>query len=187
MQANQTHSVCPWWLGYFLLNPLRKKRQDPHELLEHYINKDDQVLDYGSGMGYFSVPMAQLVGENGKVYCLDLQQKMLDGLMRRARKRNLQNIITPVLVTSSESSKIKGKSIDFALLFAVAHEVPDKEKLFLELYRLLKDDGLLLFAEPKGHVSFDDFERSVGIAVSSGFHILGNKEIWKSHAVMLQK
>lgn len=42
------------------------------------------VLDVGSAMGFFSLPMAEMVGPGGKVVCIDVQLKMLQVLRRRA-------------------------------------------------------------------------------------------------------
>ena len=41
-------------------------------------------MDVGCGMGYFSLPLARLTGESGHVIAADLQERMLEGLRRRA-------------------------------------------------------------------------------------------------------
>lgn len=81
--------VCPWWLGYLLAAPMRKLAQDPQKILKPYMKTGDTVLDVGSAMGFFSLPMARLVGERGHVVCVDLQEKMIDGLRRRASRAGL--------------------------------------------------------------------------------------------------
>jgi SAM-dependent methyltransferase len=59
--------------------------------------------------------------------------------------------------------------IDLALLFAVVHEVQDKERLFKEIKQTLKIHGKVLFAEPRHHVSETDFKESLKIAEKVGF------------------
>ena len=81
--------VCPWWLGYFLINPLRKLMQHPEKMLGPYLKPGMIAVDIGSGMGYLSLPMALLVGDSGKVICVDLQEKMLSSLRKRAHKAGL--------------------------------------------------------------------------------------------------
>ena len=85
----------------------------------------------------------------------------------------------------SRVSDIDGE-IDFALAFALVHEVPDKERLFSEIYDSMKQSGKLLLAEPRGHVSEREFEKTVSMAQSAGFEVLRDLEIRRSHAVLLR-
>jgi len=78
--------VCPVWIGYLLTSPIRKLFQNPQKLLGPYIEKDMVVLGAGCAMGFFSLPAAQMVGENGKVICVDIQKEMIKSLKRRALK-----------------------------------------------------------------------------------------------------
>ena len=180
--------VCPYWIGYFLINPFRKYIHNPQEILGEYIKPGMKVIDYGCAMGYFSLPMAKMVGESGKVYGFDIQDKMLDKLTRRAKKAGVNSIVEPVLINHQNSvfDKMKGTA-DFVLLFAVAHEVPDKEMLFTNLHTIMKRKGLLLFAEPAGHVSLEEFKKSVSLADDLGFDPLKPLKISRSHSMLLQK
>jgi 2-polyprenyl-3-methyl-5-hydroxy-6-metoxy-1,4-benzoquinol methylase len=182
----RTH-VCPWWLGYFLLNPFRKYGQDPEKIMGKYIKKGMTLIDYGSAMGYFSLPMARMTGSTGKVFCFDIQQKMLNKLMKRAKRNGLAPWIKPVLIVDDSKLSEVNEAADFALLFAVAHEVPNREKLFINLSNMLKKDALLVFAEPRGHVKPDDFEESVAFAEKAGFQNIESLNISRSYAVLLQK
>ena len=57
--------VCPWWVGYLLANPIRRMMQDPEELLRPYLWSGMTVLEPGPGMGFFTIPVAQMIGETG--------------------------------------------------------------------------------------------------------------------------
>jgi 2-polyprenyl-3-methyl-5-hydroxy-6-metoxy-1,4-benzoquinol methylase len=81
--------ICPWWLGYFLASPLRRWIQDPGKILGPYINEGMKVMDVGCAMGFFSLPMARMVGPKGQVICIDLQEKMIKSLKKRAVKTGL--------------------------------------------------------------------------------------------------
>lgn len=179
---------CPWWLGYLLINPLRKLMQNPDRILSKYITKGMITIDYGSGMGYFSLPLAKLVGADGKVICVDVQDKMIKSLIKRAEKRNIVDRIKPILITDENNllNNLKDE-VDFVLLFAVAHEVNDKEKLFSKLYKTIKKNGKLLFSEPKAHVKKNKFNDSVLLAEKSGFKIINHPKIFKSLSVLLGK
>ena len=83
------HRVCPWWLGYFHIGPLRQWLQPAKKLLGPYIRPGMAVMDVGCGMGHFSLPMARMVGGDGRVVCVDIQQKMINSLRRRAKRAGL--------------------------------------------------------------------------------------------------
>jgi len=80
--------VCPWWIGYLLASPLRRRLgQDPVKILSPYVREGMTVLEPGPGMGFFTIPLARLVGPSGRVIAVDLQPKMIESLKRRAAKR----------------------------------------------------------------------------------------------------
>lgn len=81
--------VCPWWLGYFLINPFRRWRQDPGKIVAPYVREGMTVLEPGPGMGFFTLELAERVGPAGRVIAVDIQSKMLEKLKRRAAKRGV--------------------------------------------------------------------------------------------------
>jgi SAM-dependent methyltransferase len=181
-------SVCPWWMGYMLLIPIRKISHNPQTIAGPYLKPGMKVIDYGSAMGYFSIPMARMVGAGGKVFCFDIQPKMFDKLTKRAVRAGVETIVEPKLITGNESDYYgMGQVADFALLFAVAHEVPDQESLFEHLYAMLKPGAHLYFAEPPGHVSASDFDRSIAMAEKAGFRIAVNANKKKLTVVFQKK
>lgn len=146
-----------------------------------------QVMDIGSAMGFFSLPMAELVGEDGRAICVDIQQKMLDSLLRRARRADLEHRIeTRLSSTDSLGVSDLGGQIDFALAFAVVHEAANPDRLFADVFTALKPGGRVLFAEPKGHVKESAFRKSTTIAEAEGFQLIDTPNIPRSHAVVLQ-
>ncbi|MFC1871707.1 class I SAM-dependent methyltransferase [Chloroflexota bacterium] len=177
--------VCPWWFCFTFDNVLRKLFQDPERILKPYIMQGWTVLDVGPGMGYFTIPLAKLVGDTGKVIAADLQQKMLDGIYRRALKAGVQNRIK--LNQSTPDSIGISEYIDFCLAFWMVHEVPDRTRFFGEISSKLKRDGLLLFVEPKLHVSKENFNRTLGILKSTGLSAIGQPKIFLSYSTLLKK
>ena len=162
--------VCPSWMGYFLLSPVRKLFENPDKMLRQFVWEGMVVLEPGSGMGYFTLPLARMVGSRGRVVALDIQEKMLAVLARRARKAGLTERIDLRLIGADGLGidDLSGKA-DFAALIHVTHEVPDQDAFFAELWAALKSGGKLLVVEPKGHVSQDQFEQSLDIAYKVGF------------------
>lgn len=179
--------VCPWWLGYTFLIPIRKYQHDPQKILAPHIKEGMTVMDYGCAMGYFSVPLARMTGKKGKVYCVDIQDKMLSNLERRARKFGVNDIIKPLKIGENYNPAQLSENLDFILLFAVVHEVPDKKQLFTDLYKMAKPGCKVLFAEPKGHVKPEDFGNSIRLAREAGFDVLDEKPMNKGLCVFLHR
>ena len=118
--------VCPAWLGYLLASPLRKLFQNPEKILGPYVKAGMMVLDMGCAMGFFSLPLARMVGKEGIVVCVDIQEKMIRSLRKKALKaRVADRIITRVCDQNSLGLNEFDNKIDFILAFAVVHEVPD--------------------------------------------------------------
>lgn len=164
--------VFPWWAGYLLLNPMRKRAANPDGLLEPYVKPGMTVLDLGCAMGFFSLPLAEKVGDNGKVICVDLQKKMIQVLNRRAKKAGLANRIDGRTCSASSLmlGDLAGKA-DFALAFAVIHEVPDRKKFLAEVYRSLRTGGVFLVGEPSRMVSSGELDETIDDAVETGFTV----------------
>jgi 2-polyprenyl-3-methyl-5-hydroxy-6-metoxy-1,4-benzoquinol methylase len=185
--ADNKH-VCPIWVGYLLSSPLRRLFQNPKQILESYIVEGMKILDVGCAMGFFSLPMAQLAGPTGKIICVDIQERMLKVLEKRAQKAGLlDRITTHVSSPSSLGLEHLGGEIDFVLASAVVHEVPNVSNFFSEIFKTVKLDGQVLIVEPKGHTSAEAFEKAVYLARQSGFHFISNPEIKRNYAALLAK
>jgi ubiquinone/menaquinone biosynthesis C-methylase UbiE len=182
------HGVCPWWMGYFLASSLRRWVQNPEKILKPYVKEGMRVMDVGSAMGFFTLPLARLVGDQGRVIAVDLQEKMIRSLKRRAQKAGLAGRIE-TRICSNTSLKINdlAGSVDVAMAFAVLHEMPDSAAAILSIAQSLKDGGLFLMAEPTGHVSEEGFRVTSSVALQQGLEVVAKPVIWHSHAVVLRK
>jgi ubiquinone/menaquinone biosynthesis C-methylase UbiE len=182
------HGVCPFWVGYFLICPLRRLYQNPRKLLEPYVRRGMKVLDIGCAMGFFSLPLAEMVGDGGMVVCVDIQEKMIHKLEKRARKAGLsERIRTRIAGDKSLCLDDLKEQIDFALAFAVVHEFPDPEIFFSEIFKTLKPSGRFLIAEPGGRVTEEGFEMTVSTAEKVGFRRISRPQIRASRTELLEK
>ena len=182
------HRVCPWWLGYWLLNPLRKMGQNPLEILAPYVREGMTVLEPGPGMGFFTVALAGLVGPNGRVAAVDVQPKMIEKLKQRLAKAGVEGRVD-ARVAPAESmgvGDLQG-AVDFILAFAVVHEFPDQEKFFAEVAAAGKPGASLLLAEPKGHVKPATFDAELHAAAKAGFAVAERPAIRRSLTALLKK
>lgn len=175
--------VCPWWLCFTFDNPLRKLLHNPEAILRPYVHPGDRVIDIGPGMGYFTIPLARLVGPKGHVIAIDVQEKMLSALRSRAKKNGFSERIEAHL--ASQNSLGKHEPVDFILAFWMAHEVPDQSSFFREIRESLKPVGSLLLAEPIVHVPRKYFLRTLQAAIETGLAVKESPKIRLSHSVLL--
>ena len=178
--------VCPWWFAYSFDNVLRRLVHDPTAMVGPYLREGGTALDVGSGMGHFSIGMARIVGPGGKVHAVDLQQKMLDVTMKRAAKAGVADRLEPRLCRQ-DSLALEALDADFALVFWMAHEVPDPKRLFEEVHGALREGGRLLYAEPSFHVKDELFHSIVAAAEGAGFARDGEPKVRFSRAVLLRR
>jgi ubiquinone/menaquinone biosynthesis C-methylase UbiE len=152
-----------------LVSPIRQWFQDPIELLGPYVREGMTVLEPGPGMGFFTLPMARMVGDSGRVIAVDLQPRMLDGLRRRAERAGLLSRIEVRQAGrgSLGVDNLSGK-VDLVVAIAVVHEIPSSEHFFREAAQALKPGGTLLLVEPKGHVGPDKFSQEIHDACDAG-------------------
>ena len=183
-----SHRVCPWWLGYFLLNPFRRFSQDPQKILQPYVREGMTVLEPGPGMGFFTLELLRLVGNSGRVIAVDVQPKMLAILKRRATSAGFADRLNARLACpdSMNINDLRG-AVDFILAFAVVHEFPDALRFFTEVAAAAKPGAQLLLAEPSGHVKPARFESELKAAEQIGFRVAGHPAISRSQTALLQK
>ncbi len=179
-----SNHICPWWLAYTFDNPMRKLFHRPEKMLGAYVGEGMTVLDIGCGMGYFSIGMARMVGPGGRVISVDIQDKMLAMLKKRAAKEKVSTVIETRL--SGPNAIGVEEKVDFALAFWMVHEVPEKKWFFSELRSALKSGSLLLIAEPVFHVSVRDFRAELDVAESEGFCLEKSPHITFSRAALLR-
>jgi ubiquinone/menaquinone biosynthesis C-methylase UbiE len=175
--------VCPWWVAWTFDNPIRKWLHDPEKVLGGYVREGMTVADIGCGMGYFSVAMANMVGQQGKVLSIDVQQMMLDLLKKRAYRAGVRDRITTVFA-APDVIKLAAP-VDFALAFWMIHEVKDIPRFFGQVATVLTPGGKLLYAEPRVHVTRKRFEVILAHARNAGFAVERGPKVGMSRAAVL--
>ena len=136
-----------------LIYRLRDLLQNPRRSLEKAgLTEGMSVVDYGCGPGSFTIPAAELVGHEGRVFAVDIHPLAISTVKQKASRRGLQNVET-VLVQGYDTG-IESSSIDRVLLTDTIHLIDDPDALFREIHRMLKPDGLL-FME-KGHMAMSE-------------------------------
>jgi ubiquinone/menaquinone biosynthesis C-methylase UbiE len=103
-----------------------------------------RVLDYGCGPGSYIIPLAELVGESGKVYALDMHPLAIRKVQNIASKKQLANVET---ILSDCKTGLHRNSLDAVLLYDAFHHLSDPDGVLKELHRVLKPDGILSFSD----------------------------------------
>jgi len=177
--------VCPWWGGYLIDNPLRRLLHNPMKIVGPYVGPGMTVIDVGCGMGFCSIAMAKIVGDSGLVIAVDLQQKMLDVLRRRATVAGVANRIR---LHKCEQDRLGvDAQADFAMALMMVHEVPDQRRLLGEIQTCLKPGGKLLVAEPKIHVPSRTFAQEVATAEEVGLRPVETPRVHGCRAVVFER
>lgn len=101
------------------------------------------ILDFGCGPGIFTIPAAEIAGENGAVIALDVRPQPLERVREKAMDAGLNNIRTVLVENSNLSIELPNESADVVLVFDMLHTVTDKQGLLRKLQRVLKTDGFL--------------------------------------------
>ena len=181
--------VCPWWAGYLLASPIRSWiTESPEDMLAPFVREGMTLLEPGPGMGFFTLPLAQMVGPAGRVIAVDIQPKMLSGLQRRAMKKGLADRIETRLAGQEGMplSDLKG-TVDFALAFAMVHELPSAEVFFSQVAGALKTGALLFLAEPAGHVKPARFQQELIAAQKAGLEAVSQPTVRRSLTALFRK
>jgi len=124
----------------------RRRNLPPDKILEKFnLNTTDVVADIGCGVGYFTVPIAQLV--DNKVYAVDISQEMLDEVEVAKREQNLENI--ELINNQAQPNALENETIDFMLMSNLVHEVETKEEFLKSYLAKLKQGGRLAIIDFK--------------------------------------
>ncbi len=124
-----------------LESPERRRSQDPERLWDRLaLAKGATVVEVGAGTGFFALPAARRVGENGRVYATDLSEELVSLLRERAGTERLPQLVA--VHNTLERIPLDSASADLVLLANVLHDVP--EATVSEAVRLLKPDGRLV-------------------------------------------
>ena len=170
---------APAFIGRFLDSNLRRWVQPPDKLVERSgINPGMTVIDLGCGSGAFTTFVARMVGEQGRVYAVDIQLAMLQQLRRKLLKpenRDIRNI--ELKEAGADELPFEDESIDLVYMVTVLMEISDRTKALREIRRVLKPDGNLAVTEFLPDPDYPSRSTVIKICQREGFNLddnLGN-------------
>ena len=140
---------APAPVGFFLNSRLRNWLQPLDKVIERSgIKRDMIVLDLGCGSGALTTLASRVVGQQGKVYAVDMQPAMLRQLERKLAEpenRDIKNI--EIKQANAYELPFDNDSIDMVITASALPEIPDRNRALREVRRILKPGGILAVTE----------------------------------------
>lgn len=168
--------VFPPRYAFILLIPFRNIFLSPKKLIQRLdLKEHHNVLEIGPGPGYFSTHVAKKL-TNGRLVLLDIQQEMLDFSRKRLEKRGIKNV--DYKLTNGNSLELESSFFDRVFMVTVIGEVENKDNYLKEIYRILKQDGILSISELAGDpdkLGLDDLKSLVTAYDFEVKEVFGNR------------
>jgi len=109
--------------------------------------KEQKVLEVGCGPGFFTMPAAKIVGEEGVVYAADVHPLAIERAKGKIEREGMKNV-KPMLANVSDTG-LPDQSIDLAFIFGLRYIAGGLENVITEMYRILKPRGVLSFEKTR--------------------------------------
>jgi ubiquinone/menaquinone biosynthesis C-methylase UbiE len=135
------------------------------------------VADVGAGTGYFSLPLAQAVGAEGKVYAVDAQDEMLSLLQQKLHESSVSNV--ELIHAEAESTALPDACCSLVFLANVWHEFAERSVVLEESHRILKHRGRIAILDWRPDVERENGppldhrlnpSDAVTLLLAAGFH-----------------
>ncbi|MCM8798441.1 MAG: class I SAM-dependent methyltransferase [Candidatus Omnitrophica bacterium] len=163
-----------------LNSPERKKLFNPRFALKSLgVTSGMYVADVGCGTGFFTFPLSRIVGEEGKVFAIDISPHMLKDVRRLIQKEKLKNV--RVILSKENKIPLESKKVDFCLLASVVHELENPKLFFKELKRILKNNGKL------GIIEWKKIPSPLGPPLKERISLLEMEKIIKQNKLKIEK
>jgi ubiquinone/menaquinone biosynthesis C-methylase UbiE len=128
-----------------LMSEERRSYQNPLRIARMIgVRKGMTVVDMGCGPGFFTLPLARLVGPKGKVYAVEANRTMLKHLRDNLRKTGANGNRVRVVHADVSKTGIPSASADIVLLARILHDIEDKKAFLSEVKRICKQGGRVI-------------------------------------------
>jgi ubiquinone/menaquinone biosynthesis C-methylase UbiE len=173
---------------------LRRKWQNPETTLKNAgLRAGMTFMDIGCGYGFFTIPAAKQVGENGKVYAVDASAEAVEAVKRKAAKEGLKNIVAQA--GEAEETVFCDGCADMVFFSIALHDFRDPAKVLSNAKRMVKPDGRLVNLDwkkkpmsfgPPLHIRFSE-EHAEALIEQAGFKVESVKDVGSNFYVITAK
>lgn len=166
---------------------------DPTKIVNKLnLKNGDYAADFGSGHGYFVVPLAQAVAPNGKIFAIDIQRNALDVARAKSKLKNIQNIeYIWADLEYPQGSKLKDDFVNLVLVTNILHQSAHKEQIIKEAHRVLHSSARLALIEWKRDEEISAFgppnelridqQAAINLCVSQSFVVEQEFDVGSHH------
>lgn len=178
---------CPFWLRWFVEidNPFTKTNKAVNIIEHSRIQPWMNVVDVGCGPGRVALPVATHVFPDGKLAVVDIQEKMLARVWKKAKEKGLTNI--EYIQGKIGSHGFGHHRYDRSLLINVLGEITEKEEAFQDIYTALKPGGILCVAETMFDPHYQKKHAVKELAYATGFEYDGFKGSRVAYSLLFKK
>lgn len=172
----------------------RREWQNPEALLvEIGSGPGSTFMDIGCGDGFFALPAARLVGDNGRVHALDINREAIRRLKESATKQGLQNL--NLVVGRAEDTILCEACADIVFFGIVLHDFDDPARVLVNARRMLTPDGKLVNLDwkkeqmpfgPPLQKRFDE-EQAKRLITQAGFNVESVRESGPYHYLIIAR
>lgn len=127
--------------GLLIDNILRRLFRSPERFLSKHLDPGSAAADLGCGPGFYTLPMARIVGENGVVHAVDFDPKAIARVEKKASRRSYGRWVAPRAASASDIDFIESGSIDFVLAEGLLCCMKDHDGAVRQIRRILKPNG----------------------------------------------
>lgn len=132
---------APW-----LIRESRQREEDCQKMLENLgVKPGMTICDMGCGNGFYSLQLAKMVGNEGKILAVDIQSEMLRLLKARAEEQGIENI--ELVLGDIDDPKLPEGKVDLIMCVDVYHEFSHPEEMLAGMRKSLKPDGMIVMLE----------------------------------------
>jgi ubiquinone/menaquinone biosynthesis C-methylase UbiE len=180
--------------GFSLDEKTRRSWYNPEAILQEAGVQPGMVfMDIGCGDGFFTLLAAEMVKENGIIYCIDVDPQAIERLKTKADKKGFTNI--RVKVGSAEDNPFCTACADMIFYSMVLHDFKDPLQVLANDKKMLKPTGKLVNLDwkkkpmtfgPPDHIRFSE-EHASELMQQAGFTIESIKDVGPYHYVIIAK
>ena len=165
------HIPTPAIATLIIDNPIRRRFiQKPETVAERmHLKPGMTVVEMGPGKGSYTIEVAKRVLPEGKVYAVDIQEAVVQRLEKRVEREGATNVFPKV--DNAYDLSFEDGSVDRVFAIACLPEIPEPVKALREIYRILKDNGIVSLSELFPDPDYPRRKTEIRWAEEAGFEL----------------